>query len=303
MQIDDIKKVLVVGAGTMGYQIAWQCALSGYDVILFDLTRDILENAMRRIERLLQKKLSLEVISPQEAGRIRKRISTSIDPQEAGVCADLLSESIPEDPDLKSIIFAQFNIICPVHTIFTTNTSSLVPSMIAEATGRPAQFAALHFHDVRVSNVVDIMPHPGTSPETVECLRAFAERISQIAIVLQKEHPGYVFNTMLMALLKAAQTLAANGITSYQDIDRAWMGVMGTTIGPFGIMDSIGLDTVWKVLDFWAPHTGDPQDLINTDFLKQYVDRGAKGNKTGQGFYSYPNPAYMQKDFLLGKKA
>jgi len=170
--------------------------------------------------------------------------------------------------------------------------------MFAEATGRPEKFAAFHFHDTRVTNIVDIMPHPKTSPETVELIKAFAERIGQIPIMLHKENFGYVFNAMLMDLFKAAQSLAANNVASVEDIDRAWMGVMHTLIGPFGIMDSIGLDTVWKVTDYWAKVLKEPQQIANAAFIKPYVDRGDLGVKSGRGFYTYPAPAFAKTGFI-----
>jgi 3-hydroxybutyryl-CoA dehydrogenase len=99
-------------------------------------------------------------------------------------------------------------------------------------------------------------------------------------------------------LFKAAQSLAANNVASVEDIDRAWMGVMHTLIGPFGIMDSIGLDTVWKVTDYWAKILKEPQQIANAAFMKPYVDRGDVGVKSGRGFYTYPDPAYAKPGFI-----
>ena len=171
--------------------------------------------------------------------------------------------------------------------------------MLAEATGRPAQFAALHFHQhVWDSNVVDIMPHSGTSRETVDLLHAFAKRIGQIPILVKKESPGYVFNAMLNALNGAALALAAQGVATVEDIDRAWMGVMHTTVGPFGILDVVGLKTAWDITRYWAEALSDPELQANADFLKGYIDRGRLGVKSGRGFYTYPNPAYARPGFL-----
>jgi 3-hydroxybutyryl-CoA dehydrogenase len=137
-------------------------------------------------------------------------------------------------------------------------------------------------HDVRTNNVVDIMPHPGTSAQTVELVKVFAERIGQIAIVLHKEHPGYVFNNMLSTWFSTALNLAANGVASPEDIDRAWMGVMRVHVGPFGVMDQVGLKTVWTILDFWAKELNDQQATANANFVKQYVDKGhLRKDKTG----------------------
>jgi 3-hydroxybutyryl-CoA dehydrogenase len=174
----------------------------------------------------------------------------------------------------------------------------LVPSMFAEATGRPEKLVALHFHDVRSTNVVDVMPHQGTDPEVTQLVHDFAVSIGQIVIVLRRENSGYVFNTMLSSLFSSALTLASRNVAAIEDIDRAWMGVMHTAMGPFGIMDQVGLSTVWTITDYWAKKTGDAQAQANADFLKQYVDKGHLGFKTNQGFYSYPNPAYMEKTFL-----
>jgi len=161
----------------------------------------------------------------------------------------------------------------------------------------------LHFHDIRVTNIVDIMPHARTSPETLLLIQAFAARIGQVAILLKKENYGYVFNAMLTEIFKAAQTLAAGGVAGVEDIDRAWMGIMHTPVGPFGMMDSIGLDTVWKVTDFWARKHKDPRTLANAAFMKNYVDQGRLGAKSGRGFYQYPGPAYAGPEFLTGNAA
>jgi 3-hydroxybutyryl-CoA dehydrogenase len=301
MNIDEIKQVLIVGSGNMGQQIGFQCAASGYDVVLYDISQILLDKAMDRIAKLAKTYIAAGRLNDQSVKEALQRIRTATDAEDAGKNADFVSESVPEDPELKGKVFAQFNAICPERTIFTTNTSSLIPSMFADTTGRPDRFAAFHFHDVRFNNIVDIMPHPGTSAETVELIKAFAERIGQVAIVLHKENFGYVFNAMLMELLKSAQSLAANDVASVEDIDRAWMGVMHTMVGPFGIMDSIGIDTAWKVTDYWANVLKDPQAIANAAFLKKYVDEGNVGVKTGQGFYSYPDPAFAKPGFIEGK--
>ncbi len=127
-------------------------------------------------------------MTPEAAEAALARIHYTSRPED-GADADLLSESVLEDPDLKAKVFAQFHQICQPKTVFTTNTSTLVPSMWAEATGRPAQFAALHFLDPFEANLVDVMPHPGTSPEIVELLAAFAKRIKQVPLIFKKELP------------------------------------------------------------------------------------------------------------------
>ena len=302
MKIEDIRRILIIGAGTMGQEIGLQCARYGYEVVLYDLTPEILETATTRQKTVLKRLVGEGQLTPEQAEATLTRIITTTDPTEAAQDADLLSESVPENPELKARVLAEFNGLCPRRTIFTTNTSYLLPSMLAEATGRPGQFAAFHFHhEVWVSNVVDIMPHPGTAEEIVELLYALAGRIGQIPIVTKTEQPGYIFNAMLGVLNGMAITIAANGIASVEDIDRAWMGVMKMPVGPFGILDSVGLDTVWHITENLVKTTDDPQVRRNSDYLKQFVEQGHLGVKSGRGFYTYPAPAYQQANFLTGE--
>ena len=124
----------------------------------------------------------------------------------------------------------------------------------------------------------------------MKLIRAFAESIGQIPIVLKKEHPAYVFNNMLNALNGAALDLAVNNVASVEDIDRAWTGVMKTIVGPFGILDFVGLDLAWQIAEQFSKLSGDPQIQARADFIKQYVDKGWLGVKSGRGFYSYTAP-------------
>jgi len=270
--------------------------------MLYDVMAENLTAAVREQRTHLEFFVKQEWISRIEVEATAGRINTTTDPRTAAERADLISESVPENLSLKRELFAQFHQLCDPHTLFTTNTSYLLPSKIAEATGRPDKFAALHFHpDVWASNVVDIMPHPGTSDKTLQLLTEFSERIGQIPIVCRNEHDGYVFNTMLRSLLMAALTQVESGAVSYENIDRAWMGVMRTNIGPFGIMDNIGLDTIRDVMTFWSLFLHDPQLKRNAAYLKTWVDAGQLGVKSGRGFYPYPQPAYLREDFFSGR--
>ncbi len=295
-----IEKVLILGAGTMGLQIGLQCAAWGFDVTVYDAFDQALEQAEKRVNKLADSLAGHRRVSPEQAAVAKDGIRFTSNPESAGKDADLINESVPEDPKIKQAVFAQFNEICPDHTIFTTNSSTLVPSMIAGATGRPDRFAALHFHDLLLTNVVDIMPHPGTSTQTLEDIRKFCKAIDQFPIELKKEQKGYVFNTMLAELMASALGLAEKKVASVEDIDRAWMGIMKTAVGPFGIMDSIGLETVYKVTDYWAGVKDDPQAKANAVFLKTLVDKGNLGVKTGKGFYQYPGASFLNPDFLKG---
>ncbi len=298
-----IQRVLIVGAGTMGLQIGFQCAAHGCDVVVHDASAEALATAPERVKAYASE---IEAAGAWDHARLSggiPRMSFVADLNEAARDVDLVSESVPEDPKLKGEVFARLHKLCPAHTIFATNTSTLVPSQFARVTGRPGQLVAFHFHTpVWASNVVDVMGHAGTSPEVVETMRAFAERIGQTPIVLAKESGGYVFNAMLSALNREALTLAANGVATPEDVDRAWMGVMKTGIGPFGIMDLIGLDTVYSITDYWAKHLMiDRQLHKNAAFLKPFVEQGRLGRKTGRGIYEYPGAAFERKGFVSGR--
>ena len=301
MNIDDIRHVLVVGTGTMGQKIALQCARYGYEVIAYDGFAKSLENAQERIPAYAADLVSQGLMTAAEVEPTLARITYTLNPED-GAQADLISESVLEDPELKGKIFAQFNAICPPHTLFTTNTSTLLPSMFAAATGRPDKFAALHFYGVWIKNLADIMPHPGTSPETLSLLEAFARRIGQVPTVLKKEYPGYIGNTILGALNAVAFKLVfVDRVASVEDVDRAFMLLEGTPYGPFGWLDSNGLDTIWHVMESGAKISGDPGAQEFADmFKREYIDKGWLGVKSGKGFYSYPNPAFLQPDFLRG---
>lgn len=302
MNAEEIRHVFVVGAGTMGQQIALQCAMHGCEVTVYDVSPGALQSASAKIDDYAAQLVGQQRLTDATSSAALSRLHFTSRP-EAAADADLLSESVPEDPQLKGRVFAQFNAICPRRTIFTTDTSTLAPSLYASATGRPAQFAAFHFHTyVWDSNLVDVMPHPGTSPETVQLLRDFARRIGQIPLVLNKESPGYVMNAILGAINEKAFRLVQDGVASFEDVDRAVMIVMRAPIGPFGSLDVVGLDTVWHIMQSNARISGDPEVQAAADrFKAQYVDKGWLGVKSGKGFYTYPNPAYALPGFLTGE--
>jgi 3-hydroxybutyryl-CoA dehydrogenase len=301
MKVDEVRHIFSLGAGTMGQQIALQCAMHGYDVTAYDVSSDVLRDAAARVRAYAEGLVKKKQLTPSAASEALSHITFTLEPEDAAN-ADLVTESIPEDPELKANVFARFNKICPRRAIFTTNTSTLLPSMYAEATGRPALFAALHFYQfVWEANLVDIMPHAGTSPETVEFLRAFARRIGQVPLVLRKEHARYVMNDFMDAINSTAIRLFESGVASVEDIDRAFMIVLGVPRGPFAMLDHVGLDTVWYIMESNARLADSPEALAAADqFKKRYIDKGLLGVKAGKGFYTYPNPAYERPGFLAG---
>ena len=284
----------------MGLQIGLQAATHGFDVVLHDADPAALDGAQERLRGYGAVPVAAGSISAAALEHALARIERIADPAAAAAGADLVSESVHEDPVLKGRVLGQFNELCPERAVFTTNTSTLLPSMFADATGRPDRFAALHFHTpVWLSNVVDVMPHPGTSAETTECLMGFARRIGQIPIRLRRESFGYVFNALYNAINREALTLVANGIASVEDVDRAWMGIMKMSVGPFGMLDGVGLEHRSGT----SPTTGPGRRLTRScvptpTTFRTYLDRGRLGVKSGQGFYHYPDPAYQAPSFV-----
>ena len=209
MRVEDIRRVVMVGAGTMGQQIAFQCAGHGFDVVLYDVGPEALQSATVAIAAYADGLVQAGTIGPEVKDAALARITTERDRAQAAVEADILCEAIPEDPKLKGQVLSDFNAVCPERTIFATNTSTLLPSQFAEASGRPDRLLALHFHlPVWINNVADVMPHRGTSPEVSWVVHEFARRIGQIPIALHREHHGYVFNAMYTAVNREAITMA-----------------------------------------------------------------------------------------------
>jgi 3-hydroxybutyryl-CoA dehydrogenase len=298
-----IERVAIVGAGTMGQQIAFQCAGHGIPVVLYDVSAAVLEDARARIGRYADGLVADGVIAAQVRDAALAKIVMTDDASLAADDADLLCEAVPEDPGLKGRVLGEFDALCPARTIFATNTSTLLPSQFARATGRPDRLVAFHFHiPVWVSNLADVMPHDGTRPEVVSRMVSFAREIGQVPIELRREHNGYVFNAMFNAVNREAITMAEQGVASLEDIDRAWMVVTKWPHGPFGGLDAIGIDVAWQITDYWAREIpSDGQLRRNATFLKSYVDRGELGVKSGTGFYSYPDPAFAQPGFIEGQ--
>ena len=281
-----INNVCILGAGTLGTRIALQAALSGFQVAVYDINAEAFVASKKVMAKILRSlSLTDEIIA---------KINFTTDPAEAVADADIISESVTEELPLKRQVWAQFSALAPTKTIFTTNTSYLLPSMLVDSVDRPALFCAFHFHDVFYSKVVDIMPHPGTSEEVVTLLVDFGRALKQVPVIVRKENPGYVFNYMLMAVIGAAGKLRTKEIASIEDIDKSWMVNFHMPMGPFGILDSIGLDTAWHV----THNLEDAGSQAFAALLKTYIDAGKLGEKTGEGFYTYPAPAYKDPDFL-----
>ena len=292
--IHDIRRFLVLGSGTLGLRVGLQAALSGFDTVLYDHQQEVFPKAQKIQQSILKHLVRNGRVTQEEADAASARLTFTTDPVAAAEDADFVNESVFEDLTVKKEVWELFGKLCPPRTVFTTNTSYLLPSQFAEDTGRPERFCAFHFHDVFHANVVDVMPHAGTAPWVCDLLMDMGKRLAQTPVLVSQESPGYIFNAMLMALIGAAGSLVTTGVASIEDVDRSWMGNFKMESGPFGILDSIGLDTAWHV----TSHQKDARSQRFAAFLKTFVDAGKLGVKTGEGFYRYPNPTFSKAGFI-----
>jgi 3-hydroxyacyl-CoA dehydrogenase len=296
----DIRKVVVVGSGILGQQVAFQCAFHGFETVVFNPRLSSLDTCRVSLRRYAEFLTLERGVRPVDVDAAFARLTYTHDLAEACREADLVSESVPEDPDVKRRTFAALNQFCPAKTIFATNSSTLLPSQLADATGRPDRFVALHFaNEIWDRNVGEVMGHVETDPATIETVVEFAKAIGMVPIRVCKEQSGYVLNSMSVPWLMAAQALVTNGVARPEDVDRTWMIATKMALGPFGFVDMIGVETVYNVASYWGNVNGDEQLIRNAAYLKtHFIDQGRLGTKTGRGYYTHPNPAYRRPDFL-----
>ena len=296
-----IKNVMIAGGGTLGSQIAWQTAFQGFNVTVYDAFEKGLESAKKFHQQYAELFKNQRGASDKEIEDTMGRLSYTTDLADAVKDADLVSESIPETITIKKSFYNSLAVVAPEKTIFTTNSSSMVPSQFVDETGRPAKFLALHFaNGIWDANIGEVMGHPATDKAVFDEVVEFARAIGMVPIIIKKEHPGYVINSLLIPLLAAASGLLATGVSDHESIDKTWMISFGTDKGPFAVMDMVGLETVYHVFAGLAeqPKYKDLADLAA--FIKvNYLDKNRLGVKTGLGFYKYPNPAYSDSNFLI----
>jgi 3-hydroxyacyl-CoA dehydrogenase len=296
--IEEIETVCFVGAGTMGCINSLVAAISGYQVELYDISKETLKQVENRYKEFGSFLVGAGYCTLAALGAAFQRISVGSNLEKAVANADLVSESVPENRELKREIHQKLDDLCPAKTILTTNTSNLLVSEIEDAVIRGDRFAALHSY--LASRLVDIVAGPRTTSETIDVLVRYVESLNLVPMVLKKENPGYVMNSLLQSLLMTANALVVEEAASVEDVDRAYMIHMNAPMGPFGIMDMIGLDLIDSAMSqvqesIWmVEHM---KEKIAALFQTR-VERGEFGVKSGKGFYTYPAPAYQQADFL-----
>ena len=294
------KNVTVAGSGVLGYQIAFQTAFYGFNVTVYDINDEVLEKAKAKFDILAESyKKDLKATEEQLAAT-KANLQYNSNLAEAVQDADLLIEAVPKNPQIKIGFYEQLAKVAPAKTVFATNSSTMLPSQFAEYTGRPAQFVALHFaNEIWKHNTGEVMKHPGTSDETFNSVLEFAKQIGMVALPIYKEQPGYIVNSLLVPLLSAALDLYVNEVADVETIDKTWMVATGAPVGPFGILDVVGVTTAYNINKMAADKTQNPTKIKVAAMLKEsYIDKNKLGVATGEGLYKYPNPDYWEKNFL-----
>ncbi len=293
-----IERVAIIGSGTMGRQIAIQIARGGVPVALYDVDAAALTRAAAAQRAFVDDFVGGGTLDAAEAAPLLARIRYDVDLGAATRDADLIIEAVPEQLELKRQVFAALDEHAPDGAILATNSSSLRVSLLEGATARPERCANFHFYlPVWDNPMVEVGGGTRTDPAALDALDAFARRIGLLPLRVLRESTGFIFNRVWRAIKKEVLAVADGGIASFEDIDRAWMIHYRTPKGPFGKMDEIGLDVVQAIEEVYAAESGDPADRP-PPLLTARVARGDLGEKSGRGFYAYPDPTWAAPDFL-----
>ena len=282
-----MKNITVLGTGVLGSQIAFQTAFHGFDVVAYDIDQTALDRAAERLQGLATRYVTDGVENAAGGGSHEAigRIRLTSDLADAASDADLVIEAVPENLELKQSIYRTLAAVAPATTIFATNSSTLLPSALAESTGRPDRFLALHFaNEIWSHNTAEVMGTPDTAPGVYEQVVDFAAQIGMVPIEIKKEKAGYLLNSLLVPFLEAGAELLVDGIAEPEAIDATWRIGTGAPAGPFEIYDIVGLETAYNI----SRMGGEKQQRFAELLKTRYIDEGKLGVATGEGFYTYP---------------
>jgi 3-hydroxybutyryl-CoA dehydrogenase len=283
----ELKRVLVVGAGTMGSQIALQTALSGhYEVTLVDSAPGQLERARAQNRRLLDRSVEKGRLPEGAAAEALARIKDSDELAAVAGSADLVIEAVIEDFDAKKSVFDALGRHARKDAILASNSSTIAISRLAGFTGRPEQCCNMHFfHPVTVMQLCEVVKGPKTSDATVETAMDFVRSIDRTPVLLQKEIWGFIVNRILFAASEEAMRLLEGGYASAEDIDIAVQKGLNWPMGPFHLLDFSGLDIFYGAMKD-RHRQGEGSDA--PELLRELVESGHLGRKSGKGFFEYP---------------
>ena len=297
------EKIAVVGTGTLGAQIAMLTSNAGYGVTIFDRHPGTFDAMVEKLHSDLTAKQVEPFIPFEEWPACRQQIKQVEKLDEAVKDADLVIEAVPEILELKRDVFRQLGQLMSPDAILATNSSSIPVSHLEKSSARPERCLNLHFYmPLHGMNIADVMGGSQTLPEVLERGISWVRSLGCIPLTVKKELLGFCFNRVWRAIKREVLYMWANDFVDFRDIDRAWMKFTGKEdrYGPFGLMDNVGLDVIYDIEMVYYRNSKDPKDHP-PEALKQKIDRGELGVKTGKGFYSYPDPEYLRDDFLSTK--
>lgn len=297
-----LERVAVVGSGILGTQIAVVAAHTGYVVKVFDPREGAFTETFERIRTDLRGKGVTPFVPWDAWDRCARAIGHVTRLDQAVNDADLVIEAVPENLDLKKKVFKELGEKTPPEAILATNSSSMPVSHFEGESGRPEYCLNIHFYfPLQGVNMVDIMGGTRTLPEVLEKGSSWIRSLGFIPLTVKKELLGFCFNRVWRAIKREVLYMWGNDFVDFQDVDRAWMVFTGMKEGPFALMDKVGLDVVWDIEMVYYSDSKDPKDHP-PKALKEKIERGELGVKSGKGFYTYPNPAYLRPDFLKPSK-
>jgi 3-hydroxybutyryl-CoA dehydrogenase len=283
----EIRKVGVVGFGTMGQGIAQVCAQAGYQVVALEANECALEQGMAKIDAFMSKGITKNKVTPEEKEATLSRIKGTTTNKDL-LCCQLIIEAVPEKLSLKKEIFKQLDELCPQHTVIATNTSSLSVTELAAVTKRPEQVLGIHFFNpVPLMKLVEIVVPITTAKKTVDIAKKFINSLGKVTIIA-KDTPGFIVNYLQYPFRLNAIRMLESGIATKEDIDTAAKLALGHPLGPLELQDYVGLDVTYEAVSSIYEETKDPL-FAPPVLLKRMVAAGYLGRKTGKGFYDYTN--------------
>lgn len=281
-----IRTIGVVGCGLMGAGIVEVCARKGYSVVTSEISEELLEHGMGIVKKSLARGLERGKLTQEDHDAALGLIKGTTDYADFGEC-DLVIEAVPENVELKKKVFATIDEIVPPHAIIASNTSSISLTTLAAATNRPDQVIGLHFFNpVPVMKLLEIVKALQTSEETFARAQAFGEGLGKTIVVAEKDNPGFIVNLLFIPYGMNAIRALEEGVATKEDFDTGMKLGMGHPMGPFELMDFVGLDTMLNIADAMLAETGDSR-YAAPPMLRRLVAAGHMGRKSGRGFYDY----------------
>ena len=285
----DISRILVVGSGAMGSQIGMVCALAGYQVRVQDISAESLDRAQAQLHSRIDRTVAKGRLTEHERDDAFDRLTFTTELAQAARDVDFVIEAAVEKLDVKRELFARLDELCPEHAILTSNSSSFIPSRIADATQRPDRVCNMHFFNpALVMKCVEVVRGETTSDATIETTVELTKRLGKLPVLLKKEINGFVANRILVEIRREAMFLVDGGYASPEAVDTACKAALGHPMGPFELQDLTGLDIGYHAQLGRYQESGDPKDKPAASLAKR-VDAGHLGRKTGRGWYVYDN--------------